>query len=133
VKKGADVAFRVAAYGDSVFSGKVSHIAGAVRETRDLMVEAAVPNPDKRLLPGMFADIELTIGTKPMPAVPVSAVFEQNGKKNVFVVVEGHLEQRVLQPRPALEGLVPVVRGVAVGERVVRTHSPELSNGQTVN
>lgn len=132
VKLGAPVNFRVVAYGNEVFSGRVSAIAGALRETRDLMVEAAVVNTDKRLLPGMFADIELTIGAKPLPAVPVSAVFEQNGKSNVFVLVDGHLEQRVLHIYPALGNMVPVQKGIKAGERVVKTPSDKLANGQRV-
>lgn len=132
VKVGADVHFKVVAYGDRVFTGKVSHISGAVRETRDVVVEALVQNPDKKLLPGMFADVELTIGVDKLPSIPKSAVFQQTGKSNAFVVVDGHLVQRVLQLAPELNGRFPVRGGVALGERVVGTHAPNLKNGQTV-
>jgi membrane fusion protein, multidrug efflux system len=132
VKAGASVAFRVAAYGKELFSGTVSHISGAVRETRDVLVEASVKNPEQKLLPGMFADVELTIGHETLPSVPKTAVFEGNGKLNVFVVKNGVLEQRVLQPGPELAGRVTVRRGVVVGEPVVATYSAELKNGQHV-
>ena len=133
VKTGADVAFRVNAYSDAVFHGKVLHIAGAVRETRDVLVEATVPNADRKLLPGMFASVELFIGERSLPALPKSSVFEQNGKKNVFVVKDGLLEQHVLQPSDEHDGQIPVLRGVQVGEQVVREYSSTLSNGQPVN
>lgn len=133
VKIGADVAFRVAAYGNELFHGKVVHISGAVRETRDVLVEASVANPDKKLLPGMFADIDLAIGTKLLPSVPKEAVFEQNGKSNVLVVKDGFLEQRVLQSGEEFEGRIPVLKGVVVGEQVVERYSATLSNGQRVN
>ncbi|HSC86850.1 MAG TPA: efflux RND transporter periplasmic adaptor subunit [Polyangiaceae bacterium] len=134
VKKDADVSFRVAAYGDQIFHGKVRFVPGAVRETtRDLMVEALVENPGRKLLPGMFAEIELAIGSRKLPAVPKTAVFEQNGKLNVFVIAEGHLVQRVLQPQRDFQGFVPVVTGVVAGEKVVTTYSNALSNGQLVN
>lgn len=133
VKDGADVAFRVSAYGEQLFFGKVAHISGAVRETRDIVVEALVQNPDHKLLPGMFADVELTVGTEELPAVPQSAVFEQIGKKNVFVVKDGKLEQRVIHPGEAIGEFLAVRRGVAEGEKVVATPSAELKNGQRVN
>lgn len=132
VKLGASVDFRVAAYGKELFSGKVAHISGAVRDTRDVIVEATVANPDRKLLPGMFADVDLTIGRETLPSVPKSAVFEANGKLNVLVVKDGALEQRVLQAAPELGGRVPVRRGVALGERVVSRHLPSLKNGQRV-
>ena len=132
VKTGETVAFRVAAYDKDSFTGTVSHIAGAVRDTRDVLVEATVTNTDQRLLPGMFADVELTIGQENLPSVPKTAVFESNGKQNVFVVVNGALEQRVLQPGPELGDRLSVRRGVVANERVVTPYNSALSNGQRV-
>jgi membrane fusion protein, multidrug efflux system len=132
VKVGESVVFRVAAYGEELFSGTVSHIAGAVRDTRDVLVEASVTNADGRLLPGMFADVELTVGHEPLPSVPKTAVFEANGKLNVFAVKDGALEQRVLQPGPELGDRLSVRRGVVTGEAVVAQYKPELKNGQPV-
>lgn len=132
VKVDADVAFRVVAYGDAVFRGKVTHISGAVRETRDVLVEASVPNPERRLLPGMFADVELNVGMRELPSVPKAAVFEQNAKQNVFVVKDGRLEQRVVQTAPEWQERVPVLRGLSAGEQVVAVLQPGLHNGQPV-
>ena len=132
VKQGADVSFRVGAYGSELFSGKVAHISGAVRETRDVLVEAVVKNPDRRLLPGMFADVDLAIGHEALPSVPKAATFEANGKLNVLVVTGGALEQRVLQPATEVGGRIPVRRGVALGEQVVAAYAPGMKNGQRV-
>ncbi|HEY3252560.1 MAG TPA: efflux RND transporter periplasmic adaptor subunit [Polyangiaceae bacterium] len=132
VKLGQDVAFRVVAYGSQPFSGTVSHISGAVRETRDVLVEASVKNPDHKLLPGMFADVELTVGQETLPSIPKAAAFEANGKLNALVVQDGALEQRVLQPGPEVDGRLAVRRGLVSGERVVASYSPELKNGQRV-
>jgi membrane fusion protein (multidrug efflux system) len=132
VQLGQPVNFRVAAYADQLFSGAVSHISGAVRETRDVLVEASVKNPDHKLLPGMFSDVELTVGKDALPSVPKAATFDANGKLNVFVVQSGVLEQRVLQPGPEVGARLAVRRGVVAGERVVAEYRPELKNGQRV-
>ncbi len=132
VKLGESVAFRVAAYRTEPFTGTVSHISGAVRETRDVLVEAAVKNVDQKLLPGMFADVELTIGSEKLASVPKAAVFEGNGKLNVLAVKDGVLEQRVLQPGPEVNGRLTVRRGVTDGEKVASPYNAELKNGQRV-
>jgi len=132
VKLGQNVAFRVAAYGTQSFLGAVSHVSGAVRETRDVLIEASVKNPDHKLLPGMFADVELTVGHESLPSIPKAAAFEANGKLNVFAVQGGTLEQRVLQTGPEVQGRISVRRGVVTGEQVVAVYSPELKNGQRV-
>ena len=133
VKAGADVSFSVAAYGGQQFAGRVIHISGAVRATRDVLVEAEVANPDLKLLPGMFADVSLTVGDELLPAVPKSAVFEQNGKLNVFVVTEGRAEQRVVQPATDVGDQLPVRQGIRVGETVVSSKLRQLKNGQAVH
>jgi len=132
VQLGQSVDFRVAAYGTQRFSGAVSHVSGAVRETRDVLVEASVKNPDHKLLPGMFADVELTVGHETLPSIPKAAAFDANGKLNVFVVQDGTLDQRVLQPGPEVDGRLSVRRGVLPGEHVVAAYRPELKNGQHV-
>jgi len=132
VKLAQDISFRVAAYPGQLFSGTVSHISGAVRETRDVLVEASVKNPEHKLLPGMFADVELTVGHDSLPSIPKAAAFEGNGKLNVLVVQGGALEQRVLQLGPEVEGRISVRHGVSAGEQVVASYSPELKNGQRV-
>jgi len=132
IKQDAEVKFRVAAYGDQTFSGRVVHISGAVRDTRDVLVEAVVSNPDGKLLPGMFTEVQLNIGQETLPTLPKSAVFEQNGKLNAFVVKDGKIEQRVVQPAATQGDQVPVRRGIKVGEQVVVAEVDKLDNGQAV-
>lgn len=132
VKRDAAVQFRVAAYGAQAFSGRVVHISGAVRDTRDVLVEAVVANPERKLLPGMFTEVALNIGEESLPALPKSAVFEENGKLNAFVVKDGILEQRVVQPAVTQDGHVSVRRGIKVGEQVVIAEVDKLENGQAV-
>jgi membrane fusion protein (multidrug efflux system) len=132
VKIGAEVLVRVAAYEGQVFAGKVSHISGAVRQTRDVVVEASVPNAERKLLPGMFADVELWIGTTLLPSIPASALFDQNGNKNVYVAKDGRLQQRVVSVAPPLLDRIPVRDGLKEGELVVITLTSDLKNGAPI-
>lgn len=133
VKEGATIGFHVAAYPDRAFTGKIRFVAGAVRATtRDLVAEAIVENTDKVLLPGMFADVDLQVGTRKLPGVPKRAIVEKDGKPNVFVVVGGKLEQRILAVGPESGESVSVTRGLAVGDKVVADGVGALTNGQPV-
>jgi len=133
VKEGADVTFAVAAYPDRRFSGKVRFVSGALRATtRDLVAEAIVPNPERLLIPGMFADVELVIGSQKLASVPARALRERDEQARVFAVVAGRLEERVVALGAKVGERVAIVRGVKEGEQVVVSDSTGLSNGRKV-
>ncbi|MBS2017694.1 MAG: efflux RND transporter periplasmic adaptor subunit [Deltaproteobacteria bacterium] len=140
VKRGTEVTFKVAAYPGRVFRGAVRHLAGSVRPTtRDLVVEAAVPNPDRALRPGMFADASLEVGTRRLAAVPRSAVIVTRETPHVFVVEAGRAVERVVAlDVPLVEGappdtLVAVRDGLQPGEVVAAAGAAALTNGMKVD
>jgi RND family efflux transporter MFP subunit len=133
VKEGADVSFSVAAYPERRFAGKVRFVSGALRSTtRDLIAEAVVPNAERLLLPGMFADVALVIGQERLPSVPARAVVQQDEQARVFTVLAGRLEERVVALGPKLGERVAVTKGVREQEQVVVSDLAGLSNGQRV-
>jgi RND family efflux transporter MFP subunit len=133
VKLDAEVRFTVAAFPNQQYRGKIRFVSGALRSTtRDLVVEALVQNPDKTLLPGMFADVELTTGTRKLPSVPQNAMLQRDGQAHAFTVVEGRLEERLLSLGPAAGDRVSVLKGVVLGDQVALPPLDKLSNGQRV-
>lgn len=133
IATGSSVSFRVAAFKDENFQGTVRYVAGAVRaSTRDLVAEALVQNPDKKLRPGMFADVELTVGQAKLPSVPMAAVFERQAKKRVYVVADGHLQERVLQVGAQVGDRLTAQAGIKVGDKVVIGKLDGLANGARV-
>jgi membrane fusion protein (multidrug efflux system) len=62
--------------------------------TRDLVIEALVPNGDGRLRPGMFAVAKLEVGEQAVPTVPPKALREESGTLRVFVVKDHRIEER---------------------------------------
>jgi membrane fusion protein (multidrug efflux system) len=133
VTEGAIVTFRVSAYPERRFSGTIRFVSGVVRaSTRDLVVEALVDNAERLLLPGMFADVELTVGSQKLPSVPKASLVIRDEQARLFVVNGGRLEERMVALGPSLGERVSVVRGVKPDERVVVSDSSQLSNGQAV-
>jgi RND family efflux transporter MFP subunit len=133
VKSGAELTFRVAGHPGREFTGTIRFVSPAVREaTRDVVVEAQVQNRERLLLPGMFADVRIASGEAPAPVVPKTAVLDKNGREVVFVVVDGRVEERIVQLGPEKGDAVACLRGVLAGEQVVDRPPADLHNGQAV-
>ncbi len=134
VKEGLPVTFSVAAFGDTQFSGSVKFISPNVRESsRDLVVEALVPNADGRLRPGMFALARPRLGEEVRPVVPSAAVARDDTETRVFVVGPDKLvQERLVQLGEALGGDIAVLSGVKAGEDVVLHPGTDVRDGARV-
>jgi membrane fusion protein (multidrug efflux system) len=99
VREGQKVEFTVNAYPADVFRGQIVHIAPALSaDSRALAVEALVPNPEGKLLPGFFATARLEIsGATKVLLVPMSAVRREREVGRVFVVRDGVARERVVK------------------------------------
>jgi membrane fusion protein (multidrug efflux system) len=133
VQPDLQVDFQVAAYGEQTFSGKVRFISPNVREaSRDLVVEAVAPNPDGKLRPGMFATVRLKTGEKPTVVAPVAAVRKDLDPPRAYAVVNGHIEERVLQLGEEQDGVIGVANGIKVGDLLVLNPTSQVHDGARV-
>lgn len=67
-------------------TGKVAYIFPTFRtETRTLRVRFDFPNPQLRLKPGMFADVELQLAPRDALTIPDSAVIDTGTRQLIFV------------------------------------------------
>jgi membrane fusion protein (multidrug efflux system) len=133
----AEVEFQVSAFPGQTFRGQVRYLGPAVRRaSRDLVVEAVIPNGDRRLRPGMFATAQVKIGDTRAAVVPASALRDQGGEPRIFVVAGGapprRLEERLVQLGPRDGAEVVVLSGVRAGEVVATPASPALRDGLLV-
>jgi RND family efflux transporter MFP subunit len=130
---GTKVSFSVAAYPNESFVGTVQYVSPNVREsTRDLVVEALVPNADGRLRPGMFASGRMLLGQPRRAVVPESVLVRDDSGARLFVVVGSQIEERTVQIGESLDGVVAVLHGVRAGDRVVDKPGPEVRDGARV-
>lgn len=127
------VDFTATAYGDQVFTGSVKYISPNIRESsRDLVVEAVVPNPDLTLKPGMFAVAKIALGNRTRPVVPRTALVQDDTGARVFVVVGSQVQERLVQLGETAGDVVAVVDGVKPGENVVLQPGPDVRDGARV-
>jgi membrane fusion protein (multidrug efflux system) len=133
VRPDLHVDFQVAAYAGQIFSGKVRFISPNVREaSRDLVVEAVVPNPDGKLRPGMFAIVRLRTGEKQSVVAPLAAVRKDLDPPRAYAVVNGRIEERVLQLGEEQAGVVAVPSGIKAGDTLVLDPSSTVHDGARV-
>jgi RND family efflux transporter MFP subunit len=133
IKQETPVTFTVAAYGDNPFTGNVKFISPNVREsTRDMVVEALVPNTDGRLKPGMFSVAHVTLGDRVVPVVPQGALVRDETGARVFVVFERQIQERLVQLGATVGDVVAVNGGLKAGESVVVQPGPDVRDGARV-
>jgi membrane fusion protein, multidrug efflux system len=88
LKVGERVELTLDAFPDKTFEGALSAISPKVdNDTRNVQVEARVPNPDRLLTPGMFAIVNVDVGTKQRYlTLPQTAVVYNPYGETVFIV-----------------------------------------------
>jgi membrane fusion protein (multidrug efflux system) len=96
-------------------------------------LELRVPNPDGRILPGMFARVELVKAVfRRALAVPLYAVITQGEERFVYVEKDGRAEKRNIQLGILVGWQVQVTSGLKPGDRVVVVGHRFLDDGQPV-
>jgi RND family efflux transporter MFP subunit len=121
---------------NQTFPGKVARFSVDVKkDTRTMHTEVDVENPKRLLIPGMYADADLTLEHKEdIPTVPLQAVNHEGEKTTVFIVDANNQ----IQDRPVSLGLqtatdAEVLSGLDAGEEVVVSDRSGLKPGERVN
>jgi membrane fusion protein, multidrug efflux system len=134
VSVGQSVSVTTSAWPDRNFSGRIARISPNVTPTsRTLTVEAEIENGSGALKPGQFATVRiLQSRAQPAVLVPARAVRTESGVSRVFVIKDGHAEERLVQLGQTEGDLVEIKSGVAAGENVATTNVEQLSSGIAV-
>jgi RND family efflux transporter MFP subunit len=117
------------------FPGKVARFSTDVKEdTRTMHTEVDVLNPDRTLVPGLYADATIQLLRKQGAlAVPLQALNREGDSKTIDVV--GSSNQ--IEVRPVVTGIetpedVEIISGVKEGDMVVTGDRSGLKAGQQV-
>jgi membrane fusion protein (multidrug efflux system) len=144
IKRGETVSAHVDAYPGVNFAGTITSINSKVDTTsRNVQVRASFPNADKRLIPGMYATVEIDKGAaRNLVTLPQTAISYNPYGDVVYVVAKGGaddkgnpqlvVQQRFVRTGPTRGDQVAVESGVAVGDVVVTAGQMKLHNGSVV-
>ena len=121
VKVGQSAQMTLSYFPGSTYTGNIVYIYPTVDPmTRTVKVRLEFPNPDFKLKPDMFADVQLNIGYGTQTVVPQEAVLDSGSEQIVFVATgDGYFEPRKVQLGPRLEDRVVVLAGLKAGETIV--------------
>jgi len=128
------------AYPDTSFRGAVRQVVPtADRQKATVQVKVSIFDRDPRILPEMGAKVVFEAGADSLAAaaprrvlVPQGAVVGEGAAARVWVVEQGRLAAREVQPGPQRGEQVEIVRGLAGGETVVVRPPAGLREGARV-
>jgi len=155
LRVGQPIELTVDAFPNQVFGGEIQSLdARVAQDTRTLLVRGLLPNPERKLLPGMFANVTVLVGdATDVVTVPRTAVTYSLYGDSVYVVKPAPAKDGKLAsaspsdppPEPALvverryvrtgqvrEDRVAIVFGLAKGEDVVTTGQLKLNPGASI-
>ena len=132
---GMPATIRVQATGGQ-FKGTVNRFTDSLdRSTRTMQVEIDVPNKDRKLAPGMYADVTLQVESTPNAlTVPVQAIMQSGDASSVLVVSpENRVERREIKTGAQDPNRVQIVAGLRKGERVIVGNLGGIQAGEMVD
>jgi membrane fusion protein, multidrug efflux system len=129
-----EISFSVKSLPDQKFTAKVARLAGAVGDKlRSERVEMDVFNDNKKLLPGMAAEVTL-----PLPAidssfiVPKTALVNSSIKPFVIRVVNNKAEWINVEPGRSSDNMVEVYGKLSAGDQLIKVASEEIRDGSEI-
>lgn len=134
VSIGQTVTVSVDAFRGESFTGEVYAIAPEVDVTgRSFMVRAKIPNEDNRLVPGMFAQLELVLERKPNTLmIPEAALMPAGDKQYVYRIADGKAVRTEVSLGIRKKDLVEVVSGLEAGVQVITAGQMKIMDGSKV-
>lgn len=93
VKEGQNIRFVLTNQDNVEIKGKVFNVSKSFEnDTKSVAVHAEILNPTKSLIPGMYVNALIDVGTRQVEALPTDAVIRADGREYIFVLEEGHVE-----------------------------------------
>ena len=142
LKVGQTVRIKVDAYPGRLFEGKITTIEPQVStDTRNIRVQATIPNPDKILKPGMFTSTTVVLPDKPaVVTIPETAVDYTLYGDSVFLITEKEENGKTsliatrtfVQTGNRINGRAEILKGLKDGDRVVAVGQLKLQSGAAV-
>jgi membrane fusion protein (multidrug efflux system) len=134
IQIGQKAGLRAEAYPDRVFEGQVTRIVQALnRETRTMTVEIDLPNKDRRLKGGMFARVEVMVGThRQAVQIPIDAVSRLEDTQYVFVVRDGKAQRANVEIGVRNDNRVEITKGLTGDETVIVSGKDLVHDGTPV-
>jgi len=136
VRKGQEVTLTVDAFPDRTFTGTVNRLYPTMDEqSHTFSVEVIVPNTDRALRPGMYANVTISFGNRRSVVVPDEAVVKQQGSAKRFVYIlqdDNTVKSSEVTLGKHFDSNYEILSGLSDGDVVATRGSNNLRNGSKV-
>jgi RND family efflux transporter MFP subunit len=132
---GGEVQVKVNATGRT-FSGRIIRFSRALdTNTRTMLTEVDVPNPDLSLNPGMYAETTIQLQQKNDALTLPAQAIVQNGEQAYVLVVNtsNHVEKRSVTVGIQTSNRMEITSGVQAGENVIASGQATYQPGDLVS
>jgi membrane fusion protein (multidrug efflux system) len=135
---GQKVSVAVQAYPGETFEGRIRALDPGIEQgTRSVKVRAVLENPQERLRPGMFAEVQVLLAAdRRVLTIPDTAVTYAPYGDSVFLIAQGEqgptVQRKQVETGETRQGRVAITSGLAKGDRVVSAGQVKLRNGMPV-
>jgi len=121
IKIGQEAKITLSYYPGEVFTGKAIYIYPYLDQTaRTLKVRFELPNPNGKLKPEMYANVDIKIDRGKKLAIKEEAVLDTGKRQIVFVDKgDGYFEPREVRLGIKVENYYEVLSGLTEGEQVI--------------
>jgi RND family efflux transporter MFP subunit len=135
IRAGDPVDVRVDSLGGRTFTGKITRFTDKVDEqTRTMIAEIEVKNPELEMVPGMYATVVLKVERRPGAlTVPVQAVAGGDNDKTVYLINQaGEIEVRQVTLGLETPDKYEITSGLQPGDLVMIGNRSLVQPGQKV-
>jgi RND family efflux transporter MFP subunit len=134
IRVGQQAEVRAEAYPDRVFEGTVTRVVQALnRATRTMTIEVDLPNKDHVLKGGMFARVEVLVGThRNAIQIPIDAVSRLEDSQYVYIVRDGKAQRVPVEIGARDESRVEITKGLVGLEQVIISGKDLVHDGAPV-
>jgi RND family efflux transporter MFP subunit len=118
-----------------MFAGKVTRTADALdANTRTLLTEVQVPNPDNTLRPGMYLQVKFVFTSATQSIrIPAAAIVVRNGPRKVAVLdAQNAVHYRDVDLGRDFGNEIEVLTGLQAGDKVVVHPGDDIAEGTVV-
>lgn len=121
IKVGDPATLTVDTYPGRTFTGRVDFVYPEVdMSTRTARARLVFPNPDLKLTPGMFVNVDLKVPMGDHLAIPATGVLQTGTREIAFVARgDGNLEPREIQLGARVGDDFIVLKGLKAGEQII--------------
>ncbi|NVH75207.1 efflux RND transporter periplasmic adaptor subunit [Paraburkholderia sp. JPY432] len=116
------------------FNGTITHMSGAIDvPTRSLQIEVTLPNPDARLRPGAYVQVEVPAAAHERLTVPGNALlFRAEGPRLAVVDAKGNVSLHKVVIAVDLGQQLEIESGISPTDRIIINPSDSIADGDHV-